>query len=157
MYEKTSFYPNEFQYKFTIKIKEKMALYLDNLSYAPVIPVSWGELIDKICILEIKKEKAVSEASKNNIVKELELLNKCISKDIKSNAQIIAWRLELKEINLNIWNVEDEIRAKEAAGDYRERFIELARNTYIFNDKRATVKRKINEILNSTIVEEKIY
>ena len=113
-----------------------MVLYLDNLSNAPVIPVSWGELIDKICILEIKKEKAVSEASKKNIVKELELLNKCISKDIKNSAQIIAWRLELKEINLNIWNVEDEIRAKEAAGDYRERFIELARNTYVLNDKR---------------------
>ena len=66
-------------------------------------------------------------------------------------------RMELKVINQNIWDIEDEIRLKEARHDFGASFIELARNTYKFNDRRASIKRKINNILNSEIIEEKIY
>ena len=65
-------------------------------------------------------------------------------------------RVELKEVNLNIWNIEAEIRIKEATNDFGDRFIDLARNTYLQNDNRASIKRKINEVLKSEIIEEKI-
>ena len=92
-----------------------------------------------------------------NITQELELLDKFVSNDILKNRGLMDLRVELKNINQNIWNIEDEIRIKESTHDFEDRFIELARNTYIFNDKRASVKRSINDILNSSIVEEKIY
>ena len=74
-----------------------------------------------------------------------------------ANSEVAKLRVELKEVNLNIWNIEAEIRIKEAANDFGDRFIDLARNTYLQNDHRASIKRKINEVLNSEIVEEKIY
>ena len=122
-----------------------------------LIPVSWGEFFDKISILEIKKENVSDNEAMKNIVRELELLNNFISDDISSNTHVMGLRIELKALNQDIWNIEDEIRINEASSDFGERFIELARNTYLFNDKRASIKRKINNILNSTITEEKIY
>jgi len=134
-----------------------MVFNLDKLDNTPYIPVSWGELFDKICILEIKKDHAPSGRTKENITKELELLLNFISKDFLNNSLLTDFRAELKEVNKKIWLIEDEIRAKEAANDFRQGFIKLARNTYILNDKRAAIKRKINVFLNSTILEEKIY
>ena len=127
------------------------------LSATLLIPVSWGEFFDKISILEIKKENVSDNEAMKNIVRELELLNNFISDDISSNTHVMGLRIELKALNQDIWNIEDEIRINEASSDFGERFIELARNTYLFNDKRASIKRKINNILNSTITEEKIY
>ena len=134
-----------------------MTLKPINALLTPHIPVSWGELFDKISILEIKKENVLNELAMKNIIQELELLDKLISDDILNNRGLMDLRVELKNINQNIWNIEDEIRIKESTHDFEDRFIELARNTYIFNDKRASVKRIINKILNSPIVEEKIY
>ena len=123
----------------------------------PQIPVSWGELFDKICILEIKKENAFNQRAITNITKEFDILINLISNEILTNSEVMKLWLKLKEINQNIWNIEDEIRIKEEANDFGERFIELARNTYLFNDTRASIKRRINEILKSEIVEEKVY
>ena len=134
-----------------------MTLNPINALFTPHIPVSWGELFDKISILEIKKENVLNELAMKNITQELELLDKFVSNDILKNRGLMDLRVELKNINQNIWNIEDEIRIKESTHDFEDRFIELARNTYIFNDKRASVKRSINDILNSSIVEEKIY
>tara|TARA_B100000674_G_C37222890_1_gene637776 strand:- start:72 stop:464 length:393 start_codon:yes stop_codon:yes gene_type:complete len=130
---------------------------LDKLDNTPYIPVSWGELFDKICILEIKKDKAPSGRPKENISKELELLLSFISNDLLNDLLLTDLRTALKEVNKEIWLIEDEIRAKESVKDFRQGFIKLARNTYILNDKRAAIKRKINIFLNSTILEEKIY
>ena len=134
-----------------------MTLRPINALLTPHIPVSWGELFDKISILEIKKENVLNELAMKNIIQELEVLDKLISDDILNNRGLMDLRVELKNINQNIWNIEDEIRIKESTHDFGDRFIELARNTYIINDKRASVKRSISDILNSSIVEEKIY
>ena len=134
-----------------------MALNLRHKSTVPEIPVSWGELLDKICILEIKKEKVSNETALLNITEEFEILNNFISNEILANSEVAKLRVELKAVNLNIWNIEAEIRIKEAANDFGDRFIDLARNTYLQNDNRASIKRKINEVLKSEIIEEKIY
>ena len=123
----------------------------------PNIPVSWGELIDKICILEIKQQNASNELVKTNVSTELVLLNNIITEDIFCDLNIKRLRSKLKKINQNIWDIEDEIRSRESAGDFGKRFIELARNTLKFNDERAKIKKKINIKLNSEIVEEKLY
>ena len=123
----------------------------------PQIPVSWGELLDKICILEIKKEKVSNQTALLNITEEFEILNNFISNEILANSEVAKLRVELKEVNLNIWNIEAEIRIKEATNDFGDRFIDLARNTYLQNDNRASIKRKINEVLKSEISEEKMY
>ena len=122
-----------------------------------LIPVSWGEFFDKISILEIKKENVLNGSAKNNIVEELELLTNFLSDDILNDTQLNGFRVKLKAINQKIWNIEDEIRVNEAKKDFGKKFIWLARSTYLNNDRRASIKRQINDTLNSAIVEEKIY
>mgnify|MGYP001182508424 CR=1 FL=1 len=134
-----------------------MAFNLRHKLTVPQIPVSWGELLDKICILEIKKEKVSNQTALLNVTAEFEILNNIISNEILANSEVAKLRVELKEVNLNIWNIEAEIRIKEAANDFGDRFIDLARSTYLQNDNRASIKRKINEVLKSEIIEEKIY
>ena len=134
-----------------------MTFNLSNKLAVPQIPVSWGELLDKICILEIKKENVSNEKALSNITKELEILNNFVSNEIFADLEVARLRINLKEVNQNIWNIESEIRIKEASNDFGERFIDLARNTYLQNNNRASIKRKINEILKSEIVEEKVY
>ena len=134
-----------------------MAAKSDGPATTLLIPVSWGELFDKISILEIKKENVLDGSAKNNIVVELELLTNFLSADILSDVKLNNLRVKLKAINQKLWNIEDEIRVNEANKDFGEKFIWLARSTYINNDRRASIKRKINETLNSAIVEEKIY
>ena len=134
-----------------------MASTSDQELFAPHVPVSWGELVDKICILEIKKDHASNDAIRKNIVTEFKLLDSFLSEEILRCPNLMSLRMELKVINQNIWDIEDEIRLKEARHDFGASFIELARNTYKFNDRRASIKRKINNILNSEIIEEKIY
>ncbi len=120
-------------------------------------PVSFGELIDKITILEIKSEQMRDAAKLANVRVELDMLNATWAQHPASRTDILADRAELKRINQSLWDIEDEIRLKEKAQDFDARFIELARAVYFTNDKRAAVKRAINLKLGSQLVEEKSY
>jgi hypothetical protein len=120
-------------------------------------PVSHGELIDKITILEIKSERMADAAKLANVRDELQLLNALWAADPASRTDITAERAELKRINEALWEIEDEIRVKERERAFDARFIELARAVYHTNDKRAAVKRAINLKLGSRLVEEKSY
>src|SRR6185437_10691553 len=120
-------------------------------------PVSYGELIDKITMLEIKSERMTDAAKLANVRDELQLLNALWVGDAASRTDIAAERAELKRINEALWEIEDEIRVKERGQAFDARFIELARAVYHTNDKRAAVKRAINLKLGSRLVEEKSY
>lgn len=122
-----------------------------------LIPISPGELLDKITILEIKSERIESAEKKANVNKELGMLNKVWADAVTQDAEIISMRAELKSINENLWDIEDDIRDEERAKRFSEKFIELARSVYVTNDLRADVKKRINLHLNSDIVEEKSY
>ena len=120
-------------------------------------PVSSGELIDKITILEIKSERMTDPAKLANVRDELQLLSELWMRDPASRTDISGERAELKRINEALWEIEDEIRLKERDQAFDARFIELARAVYHTNDKRAAVKRTINLKLGSRLVEEKSY
>lgn len=122
----------------------------------PLIPVSWGELIDKITILEIKSQKIIREPAASNIKKELDLLTSIASPACEDPA-VAHLKSELGRVNSSLWEVEDNIRLKEAKGQFDSKFVELARLVYQRNDLRASIKRQINEELASEIVEEKSY
>lgn len=120
-------------------------------------PVSWGELIDKITILEIKREKLTDPGQRANVAHELEVLSAVRDAAgglVPELAEAVA---ELGEVNRALWEIEDEIRGCERAQEFGARFIELARAVYRTNDRRAALKRRINEAMNSDIVEEKSY
>ena len=122
----------------------------------PVVPISWGELIDKITILEIKELKIDSITANKNIRKELKhLLDIANLNNIPENIKSL--KTELKNVNLRLWDVEDSIREKELASEFDKAFIELARSVYRLNDVRAKTKQSINLILQSELVEEKSY
>ena len=122
----------------------------------PVVPISWGELIDKITILEIKDLKINSITAKKNIRKELKYLLDIVNLN-NMPEEIKPLKTELKNVNLRLWDVEDSIREKELAGEFDKAFIELARSVYRLNDVRAKTKQSINLILQSELVEEKSY
>ena len=119
--------------------------------------ISAGELIDKITILEIKKIKISNKIKLIEIEKELNSLNSTLKKSINDMSIIINFKDELKKINLQLWDIEDKKRLAEKKKDFREGFIELARNVYKLNDERAKIKLKINETLGSNIKEIKSY
>lgn len=120
------------------------------------IPVSWGELIDKLTILEIKSAKIDDRQKLQNIRKELELLRAQLDALPRPDAvhPLIA---ELKLVNESLWQIEDKIRELEASSRFDDEFVELARSVYKTNDRRASLKRRINEVLGSDLVEEKSY
>jgi len=122
-----------------------------------LIPISPGELLDKITILEIKSEQISSPEKKANVDKELNMLNKVWNDAVVEDSEIKTIRAELKSINENLWNIEDDIRDEERENRFGERFIELARSVYVTNDLRADAKKRINLHLKSDIVEEKSY
>mgnify|MGYP000742891095 FL=1 len=122
----------------------------------PVVPISWGELIDKITILEIKDLKIESINAKKNIRKELNYLLG-IAQLEKMPKAIEVLKSELSNVNLKLWAVEDQIREKELAGEFDKTFIELARSVYRLNDVRAKTKQSINIMLCSELVEQKSY
>ena len=130
---------------------------MKNNSYKKEIinaPISIGELVDKITILEIKKDKLQNSKLKN-VLKELSYLRELIEKhkiDITDDLFF-----QLKEVNLSLWNIEDQIRIKEKNKEFDNTFIELARSVYFKNDKRAEIKKSINQLFNSEIIEEKFY
>lgn len=120
------------------------------------VPVSWGELIDKITILEIKSERMKDEAKRANVARELELLRARLGERAVMT-EIDRLARALREVNEALWDIEDDIRAHENAGDFGSRFVELARSVYITNDRRADLKRELNMVLGSELIEEKSY
>lgn len=122
-----------------------------------MVPISPGELIDKITILEIKSQRMSDPAKLANVRTELELLVATwrawehASSDIDSDWQA------LRSVNEQLWDIEDHIRDKERAAEFDGRFIELARAVYVTNDERAAIKKRINARLGSALVEEKSY
>ena len=120
-------------------------------------PVSYGELIDKITILEIKSAQIRDPAKLANVRTELDLLNATWAAHPASHDDIASERAQLLAVNQALWDIEDHIRVKEKAKAFDAEFIELARSVYFRNDERAAVKRAINEKLGSTLVEEKSY
>ncbi|NUO73858.1 MAG: hypothetical protein HOQ10_14225 [Frateuria sp.] len=121
------------------------------------VPVSHGELIDKITILEIKARQISDPAKLANVRNELDLLNATWSGDAASRTDIGAERARLLAVNEALWDIEDRIRLKEKAQAFDAEFVELARSVYFRNDERAAVKREINLKLGSQLVEEKSY
>ena len=119
--------------------------------------ISAGELFDKITILEIKKSKISNKEKLNDIEKELFSLKETVNKYIPNQSSISKYINDLKNINLKLWDIEDEKRDAEKNKDFGEKFIELARNVYKFNDERAKIKLIINKTLGSNIKELKSY
>ncbi len=119
--------------------------------------ISAGELIDKITILEIKKEKISNKEKLLEVNKELNSLNETLKKSINDQSNIINFKNDLKNINLKLWDIEDGKRSAEKNNKFDEKFIELARNVYKFNDERAKIKLAINNALGSNIKEVKSY
>jgi transcriptional regulator of nitric oxide reductase len=121
------------------------------------VPVSPGEVLDKITILEIKSERMTDPEKVANVRVELVLLQKTWAAAITEDDTIRDLHAQLKEINEALWEIEDDIRDKERAKEFDERFIELARSVYFTNDRRSEVKKKLNLHLGSQIIEEKSY
>ena len=119
--------------------------------------ISAGELIDKITILEIKKAKIINKDKLIEIEKELFSLNETMKKFIPDHSKILKFKNNLKEINLKLWDIEDGKRSAEKNNEFGEKFIELARKVYKFNDERAKIKLAINNALGSNIKEVKSY
>jgi hypothetical protein len=123
-----------------------------------LVPISPGELIDKITILEIKSARMTDAAKLHNVRTELTLLNETWqASEFSRQADIGQEWTRLREVNGQLWEIEDEIRDKERAGEFDARFVELARAVYVTNDERAAAKRRINTKLGSALVEEKSY
>ena len=120
-------------------------------------PISVGELIDKITILKIKQKKASDSQKLSNINRELEELETTWGKEKTPGLDISDLFDQLTQVNEALWNIEDDIRAKEAADAFDQEFIELARSVYKQNDHRAALKKEINIRSGSTLVEEKLY
>ena len=125
----------------------------DNL----VIPISPGELIDKITILEIKRESIVDKEKLSNINLEYKVLLETLENKIIASNEIDSLRIKLKTINKRLWDIEDQLRDLERSKTFNEDFIKLARSVYFTNDERSEIKKSINKLLNSEIVEEKSY
>ena len=119
--------------------------------------ISAGELIDKISILEIKLEKIKNKASQDEINKEYNILKEVQNSSIEMTEKLKTLLMEIKEVNLNLWNIEDKLRICEKNKDFGQTFIELARGVYLNNDKRSKIKSKINEVSGSNIKEIKQY
>ena len=119
--------------------------------------ISAGELIDKITILEIKKEKISNKEKLIEVDKELVSLNETLKKSINDESKILSFKNDLKNINLKLWDIEDGKRSAEKNNKFDEKFIQLARNVYKFNDERAKIKLAINNALGSNIKEVKSY
>jgi len=123
----------------------------------PTAEVSYGELIDKITILEIKMEKITDSDKLRNVSNELRTLMDTFYMHVEETAAIQRLKSELKAVNTALWDIEDGIRAKDAAQEFDAEFIELAKAVYRTNDRRCAIKREINVICGSRLVEEKQY
>lgn len=122
-----------------------------------LIEVGAGELIDKITILNIKTKRMGDPVKLRNVQHELDVLEAARQRALPASDELVRLEGALTEVNEALWVIEDDIRACEAERDFGARFIELARSVYIQNDKRATLKKDINLLCGSSIVEEKSY
>ncbi|WGI20605.1 DUF6165 family protein [Amylibacter sp. IMCC11727] len=120
-------------------------------------PISPGELLDKLTILTIKLENITDATKRANVQVEHSLLSKVADEGIPKSDEISALNASLLAVNKELWDIEDDIRDCERAGDFGDEFIRLARAVYVTNDKRADLKKQINLALGSEIVEEKSY
>jgi hypothetical protein len=123
----------------------------------PRIPVSYGELIDRISILEIKVERLGAPEQRANADRELAMLLKTVAEMPEPPVGLAALKSALGKVNRRLWDIEDMIRQKEASQSFDAEFIELARAVYRTNDERSRIKREINALLRSDIVDEKQY
>jgi hypothetical protein len=121
------------------------------------VEISPGEVIDKITILQIKLERISDEQKLHNVRVELAVLSAALQRQVPSSPELDSLTTRLKQVNMRLWEIEDEIRLCERDKDFGERFVELARSVYKTNDRRAALKRQVNELLGSTLVEEKDY
>jgi hypothetical protein len=122
-----------------------------------IVPVSFGELLDKISILQIKSERMSDEAKLANVRRELSALEKTWMAHPAAGKDVALLRADLKAVNERLWDIEDEVRLKERAQAFDEDFVRLARSVYLENDERARIKKAINLALGSSYVEEKSY
>jgi hypothetical protein len=123
----------------------------------PVVPVSWGELLDKVAILEIKRTRLRAPDAVANAEKELAALGPALAALDPAPAGLAELRAALSAVNRRLWTIEDRIREADAKGDFGVAFVELARSVYRENDERGRIKRAINVLLGSGLVEEKQY
>jgi Family of unknown function (DUF6165) len=123
----------------------------------PLVPVSWGELLDKISILQIKSERMRAADARKNIRTELDRLSAIAAERLRGDERLQAACRRLKAVNERLWDVEDRIRDKERAQSFDADFVALARSVYHSNDERAAIKREINVHTNSELIEEKQY
>ena len=124
---------------------------------APHIPISWGELFDKITILEIKLENLQEKNALKNVKIEHDHLLSIFNMNFSENTTANQLLTNLKLINQKLWNIEDMIRDKERSKIFDKEFIELARKVYLTNDERSRIKRNINEVFETGLIEEKSY
>ena len=122
-----------------------------------LVPVSYGELLDKIAILQIKSERMTDSAKLENVRRELSALEGIWMGHPAAGGDVVGLRAQLKTVNERLWVIEDDIRLKEKAQSFDDAFVQLARSVYIENDTRARIKKDINLALGSTYVEEKSY
>lgn len=121
------------------------------------VQTSPGEFLDKLTILEIKTERMADPAKLANVRRELDLLRATWQASPLARREVGALTAELKRVNETLWEIEDAIRAKDAARDFGPEFVELARSVYRTNDRRAAIKRELNVALGSDLLEEKSY
>lgn len=121
------------------------------------VPISPGELLDKITILEIKTEQISDSEKLHNVKTELDLLGRVWDQSSMDSDAVRTLKRSLKTTNMDLWEIEDRIRIKEARKEFDQEFVELARSVYVQNDKRAATKKEINVLLGSGIMEEKSY
>jgi len=124
---------------------------------SPYVPISWGELLDKITILQIKFENLTSEDALKNVDRESKQLREIFNENFSADMEANRLEAELKQINQQLWDIEDKIRDKERNGSFDNEFIQLARSVYITNDERSRIKRRINDVFGSELYEEKSY
>ncbi len=128
-----------------------------SISVEVSVEVSPGELIDKITILEIKLERIEGKDKLKNVKLEWEILTRARDEAIEATPELEKLTADLKESNERLWEIEDDIRDCERDKDFGDRFVELARGVYVNNDQRSRLKREINELLGSRLIEEKSY
>ena len=121
------------------------------------VPISVGELVDKVTILEIKAEQIADAAKRANIGRELDALTGVLTPLLTATPALGQLKAELRAINETLWRIEDDIRDCERRRDFGDVFVTLARSVYQTNDRRAATKRKIDELMGSELVEEKSY
>ena len=124
---------------------------------SPQIPISLGELLDRITIPQIKLEHLTSKDALKNVEREFKQLQLTFIQPCPETIEVKLLEVELKKINQQLWDIEDRIRDKERSTSFDDEFIHLARSVYIVNDERSRIKRKINETFESELVEEKSY